>query len=254
MFRVAIPARLASTRLPAKVLASIAGKPMLEYVYRLAMRSGASEVVIATDNDAVKEACAAFGAEVELTSKDHLSGTDRIAELALRRGWEEESILVNVQADEPLLPPALIDQVAALLAADARADIATLWTPITSIENYLDTNVVKVVCAGEHALYFSRAPIPWNRDAAPAGLHGQQDYRGSRRHIGIYAYRLGVLRRLAASQASELERRERLEQLRALELGMTIAAAEACEAPGPCVDTASDLAEVERLMTARRRP
>ncbi len=255
MFRVAIPARFASTRLPAKVLAAIAGKPMIEHVHQLASRSGAREVVVATDDERVRAACAAFGAQVELTSIDHQTGTDRIAELARRRGWAGESIVVNVQADEPLLPPALIDQVAGLLAGEADADIATLWTPITTIESYLDPNVVKVVVGDDgHALYFSRAPIPWNRDAAPGGLASQQAYRGSRRHIGIYAYRLAALQRLAESAPSALEQLERLEQLRALEMGLRIAVGEACETPGPCVDTASDLAEVERQMALRRRP
>jgi 3-deoxy-manno-octulosonate cytidylyltransferase (CMP-KDO synthetase) len=255
MFRVAIPARFASTRLPGKVLAPIGGRPMIEHVHRLAVRSGAMEVVIATDDESVRAACAAFGAEVELTSRDHPSGTDRIAEIARRRGWADDSIVVNVQADEPLLPPALIDQAADLLASDPGADVATLCTPITAIEEYLDPNVVKVVMrAGGRALYFSRAPIPWNRDGAPAGLASQQDFRGSWRHIGIYAYRLGALQRLAASPPSALEQLERLEQLRALQTGLAIAVAEAIEAPGQGVDTAADLAQVERLMTITQRP
>ncbi len=255
MFRVAIPARFASTRLPGKVLAPIAGRPMIEHVYRLAVRSGALEVVVATDDERVRAACVAFGAEVELTSRDHPSGTDRIAEIARRRGWTDDSIVVNVQADEPLLPAVLIDQAADLLASDPGADIATLCTPITVMEEYLDPNVVKVVMrAGGRALYFSRAPIPWNRDAAPGGLASQQDYRGSWRHIGIYAYRLGALQRLAASPPSPLERLERLEQLRALETGLAIAVAEANEAPGQGVDTAADLAQVERLMANAQRP
>ncbi len=256
MFRVAIPARLDSTRFPAKVLAPLAGRAMIEHVHGLAQRSGAAEVVIATDNERVRAACAAFGAQVELTSAEHLSGTDRIAELARRRGWADDSIVVNVQADEPLLPPALIDQVAGLLADDAGADIATLQTPITTIGDYLDPNVVKVVGRADgRALYFSRAPIPWNRDAAPEGLASQRDYRGSRRHIGIYAYRLGALQQLAASRPSALEQLERLEQLRALQIGLAIAITDACETPGPGVDTAADLARVERLLAGNpRRP
>ena len=245
MFRVAIPARFASTRLHAKVLAPIAGLPMIEHVHRLALQSGALEVVVATDDERVRAACAAFGAEVELTSGDHPSGSDRIAEVARRRGWADDSIVVNVQADEPLLPPALIDQVAGLLASDPGADIATLSTPIMALDEYLNPNVVKVVSRGDgRALYFSRAPIPWNRDGAPRAL----------RHIGIYAYRPGALRRLAASPPSALEQLERLEQLRALQIGLVFAVAEACETPGPGVDTAADLAQVERLMTVTRRP
>jgi 3-deoxy-manno-octulosonate cytidylyltransferase (CMP-KDO synthetase) len=254
VFRVVIPARFASTRLPGKVLTPIAGRPMIEHVHRLALRSAAQEVVVATDDEQVRAACAAFGAEVELTARDHQSGTDRIAEIVQRRRWAGDSVVVNVQADEPLLPPALIDQVAALLAGDTGADIATLCTPITTIQEYLDPNVVKAVMRADgRALYFSRAPIPWNRDSAPAGIGSQQDYRGSWRHIGIYAYRVGVLLRLAASAPSALEQLERLEQLRALQSGLAIAIADACEVPGPGVDSAADLAQVERLMASSRR-
>jgi 3-deoxy-manno-octulosonate cytidylyltransferase (CMP-KDO synthetase) len=254
MFRVAIPARFESTRLPGKVLAPLAGRPMIEHAHRLALRSGAAEVVIATDDERVRTACASFGAEVEMTSPSHPSGTDRIAELAQRRGWAEDSIVVNLQADEPLLPPALIGQAARLLARDAGADIATLCAPIESLEAYLDPNVVKVAMRADGcALYFSRAPIPWHRDGAPAGLASQTEFRGCWRHVGIYAYRVGALQRLAKMAPSLLERLERLEQLRALEAGMAIAIAEASEVPGPGVDTAADLAEVERLMAATRR-
>jgi 3-deoxy-manno-octulosonate cytidylyltransferase (CMP-KDO synthetase) len=254
MFRVAIPARYASTRLPGKVLAPIAGRPMIEHVHRLALRSGALEVVIATDDERVRATCAAFGAVVELTSRDHASGTDRIAEIARRREWADDSIVVNVQADEPLMPPALIGQAASLLVRDPGADIATLCAPIAALDEYLDPNVVKVVMRNDgRALYFSRAPIPWNRDGAPAGLTSQQEYRGALRHIGIYAYRVGALRRLAASPPSVLERLEWLEQLRALQAGFAIAIAEATEAPGQCVDTSADLAKVECLMANDQR-
>jgi 3-deoxy-manno-octulosonate cytidylyltransferase (CMP-KDO synthetase) len=255
VFRVVIPARFASTRLPAKVLVPIAGRPMIEHVHRLALRSGAEEVVVATDDERVRAVCAAFGAAVELTARDHPSGTDRIAEVAQRRRWAGDSVVVNVQADEPLLPPALIAQAAALLVGDPGADIATLCTPITTIEEYLDPNVVKAVMRADgRAMYFSRAPIPWNRDSAPAGIESQQDWRGSRRHIGIYAYRVSALLRLAASAPSALERLERLEQLRALQCGFAIAITDACEVPGPGVDSAADLAKVELLMTNSRHP
>lgn len=253
MFRVAIPARFASTRLPGKPLAPLAGLPMIQHVHRLATRSGAEEVIVATDDERVHAACAAFGAQVEMTSGSHPSGTDRIAELARRRGWADDSVVVNVQADEPLLPPALIDQAAALLVRDRRADIATLRAPIASLEEYLDPNVVKVVTRADgRALYFSRAPIPWCRDGAPTGFASQKDHQGSWRHIGIYAYRVGALHRLAASPPSALERRERLEQLRALEMGLAIVVAQAGEAPGPGVDTAADLERVACLMTSGR--
>ena len=252
MFRVAIPARHASTRLPGKPLAPLAGRTMIEHVYRLAMRSSAMEVVVVTDDERIRAACAAFGAAVEMSSASHPSGTDRIAELAVRRAWTDDSVVVNVQADEPMLPPTLIDQAAALLAADRQADIATLCTPITGLAEYLDPNVVKVVMqSNDRALYFSRAPVPWNRDGAPAGLASQCEFRGSFRHLGIYAYRVGALRRLAASPPSMLERLEELEQLRALQMGLGIAVAVARETPGPGVDTAADLRSVEVLMTTR---
>lgn len=255
MFRVAIPARHASTRLPGKPLRVIAGLPLVLHVHRLALRAGASEVVIATDDERVRAACAAAGAAVEMTSDRHPSGTDRLAELAARRRWPDDAVVVNVQGDEPLLPPALIGQVAALLESDAALDLATLATPIASLEEYLDPNVVKVTTRADgRALYFSRAPIPWRRDDAPAGLASQRGHQGARRHIGLYACRAGALRRLASLPPSPLETLERLEQLRALENGLAIAVADAVEPPGPGVDTAEDLARVERLLAGGPLP
>jgi len=254
MFRVAIPARHASTRLPGKPLALLAGLPMILHVHRLAMRSGATEVIVATDDERIHRICSAAGAEVEMTAADHASGTDRIAELASRRGWADDAIVVNLQGDEPLMPPALIDQVAMLLADHPSAAIATLATPIVSQADYLDPNVVKLTTSpGGLALYFSRAPIPWDRDGAPEGLASQTRHRDARRHLGIYAYRVGALRRLAGLGASPLELRERLEQLRALQHGLPIVVGDAIEVPGPHVDTAEDLARVERLMAAGQR-
>ena len=255
MFRVAIPARHDSSRLPGKPLRLIAGLPLVLHVHRLALRSGADEVVIATDDERIRAACAAAGAAVELTSDRHPSGTDRLAELAARRGWPDDAIVVNVQGDEPLLPPALIGQVAALLASDTGADVATLATPIGSLEDYLDPNVVKVTARADgRALYFSRAPIPWRRDDAPAGLASQRGHEGARRHIGLYAYRVAALKTLARLPPSRLETLERLEQLRALENGLAIAVADAVEPPGPGVDTPEDLARVERLLASGRLP
>lgn len=255
MFRVAIPARFGSRRLPGKPLALLAGTPMVLHVHRLAQRSGAQEIVIATDDERIRAACAAAGADVEMTSPKHPSGTDRIAELAGRRGWSGDSVVVNVQADEPMLPPGLIRQAAQLLERDATADIATLAAPIESLDEYLSPNVVKVVTRSDgRALYFSRAPIPWDRDGAPAGLASQSRFRGARRHIGIYAYRVEALVRLAAAPPSTLERAERLEQLRALQMGLAIAVGDARERPGPGVDTEDDLANVELLLREGRRP
>jgi 3-deoxy-manno-octulosonate cytidylyltransferase (CMP-KDO synthetase) len=255
VFRIAIPARYASTRLPGKPLALLAGTPMIVHVHRLALRSGAQEVVVATDDERIRAVCAAAGADVEMTSPRLPSGTDRIAELVARRGWAGDSVVVNVQADEPMLPPGLIRQAAELLLRDAGAEIATLSAPVETLGEYLDPNVVKVVTnTAGRALYFSRAPIPWHRDGATAGLASQTRFRGARRHLGIYAYRVEALSRLAAAPPSTLERAESLEQLRALQIGLAIAVGDAAERPGPGVDTEDDLAHVERLLREGRRP
>jgi 3-deoxy-manno-octulosonate cytidylyltransferase (CMP-KDO synthetase) len=254
VFRVVIPARHASTRLAGKPLALLTGEPMILHVHRIAMRSGAAEVIVATDDERIRAACAAAGAVVEMTSAAHASGTDRIAEIAARRGWADQEIVVNVQGDEPLLPHSLIAQAAGLLAANPAAAIATLATPIATDADYLDPNVVKVVARTDGmALYFSRAPIPWDRDgfASSPASRDRDRHRGARRHIGLYAYRVSALRALAAAPATALELRERLEQLRALSIGLSIAVADAAEAPGPGVDTPEDLARVDALMQGR---
>jgi 3-deoxy-manno-octulosonate cytidylyltransferase (CMP-KDO synthetase) len=249
VFRVVIPARYASSRLPGKALIGIAGKPMVQWVYERACAAGAHEVLIATDDQRIVSAAHAFGAAAVMTGA-HPSGTDRIAEVARTRGWSGQDIVVNVQGDEPLMPAAVIGQVAGLLAAQPQAEIGTLATPIESLEELQDPNVVKVVTeAGGMALYFSRAPIPWNRDGAAAGLTSQRDYGGARRHRGIYAYRVAALLRLAQLAPGVLEEREKLEQLRALEHGMRISVADACEQPGPDVNTPADLQRVNALLT-----
>jgi 3-deoxy-manno-octulosonate cytidylyltransferase (CMP-KDO synthetase) len=254
MFRAVIPARHGSTRLPGKPLALIAGTPMVLHVHRLAVRSGAAEVIVATDDDSIRAACASVGAIVEMTSAAHASGTDRIAEVAARRRWAAADIVVNVQGDEPLLPPALVAQAASLLAATPSASVATLAVPIATEAEYLDPNVVKVVARPDGmALYFSRAPIPWDRDGSASSPAGTQRHLGARRHLGLYAYRVSALQALAAAPAAALERRERLEQLRALSLGMQVAVADAVEPPGPGVDKPEDLARVEAILRARVR-
>ena len=250
-FRVVIPARYASTRLPGKALQPIGGKPMLQWVYERARAAGAREVLIATDDARIVAAARAFGADAVLTASAHASGSDRIAELARRSNWAADDIVVNVQGDEPLIPPVLIAQVAQLLAGQAAAQVATLATPLASLDELLDPNVVKVVTdRGGFALYFSRAPIPWNRDSAPAGLGTQMDFAGARRHRGLYAYRVGALLRLAQLPRGSLEEREKLEQLRALENAMPIAVADALEMPGPDVNTLADLEHVRALIAS----
>jgi 3-deoxy-manno-octulosonate cytidylyltransferase (CMP-KDO synthetase) len=219
---------------------------MLQWVHERATSSRAAEVIIATDDERIAVASRGFGATVAMTARTHVSGTDRIAEVAKSRGWTDDDIVVNVQGDEPLIPPAIIDQVAELLAAHPRAGIATLATRIEQAGDLADPNTVKVACdTGGRALYFSRAPIPWNRDAAntptPASL----------RHIGIYAYRVAALRTLAELPASRLEQIEKLEQLRALENGMEIRVALAVERPLADVNTAADLERAERALALR---
>jgi 3-deoxy-manno-octulosonate cytidylyltransferase (CMP-KDO synthetase) len=253
-FRVVIPARYASVRLPGKVLLPIGGQPMLQRVYARAASAAAQQVLIATDDERIAHAARAFGAQAVMTAATHLSGTDRIAEVAQAGNWAADDIVVNLQADEPLMPAALIRQVAALLESAPHAAIATLATPIGSVAELLDPNAVKVVCdAAGRALYFSRAPIPWNRAGAAAGPASQTDAGGARRHIGLYAYRVGALLRLAALPPSTLEMREHLEQLRALENGLAIRVADALEPPGPDVNTFADLERVAALLTTASR-
>jgi 3-deoxy-manno-octulosonate cytidylyltransferase (CMP-KDO synthetase) len=252
VFRVVIPARHASSRLPGKPLLPLAGEPMILHVHRLALRSGAAEAIVATDDERIRSACKAAGAEVEMTSERHMSGTDRIAEVAVRRGWAARDVVVNVQGDEPLLPPALIVQAAELLARTPAASIATLATPIDCEADYLDPNVVKVVSRSDGmALYFSRAPVPWDRDGFAAEPPRSDRHAGARRHLGLYAYRVEALCRLAAAPPVALEQRERLEQLRALAMGLGIVVGDAVEAPGPGVDTPEDLARAQALLAAR---
>lgn len=254
LFHVVVPARYASVRLPGKPLLPIAGRPMIEWVWERARDSGAASVTIATDHEAIASACRAFGAEVCMTDAAHASGTDRIAEVAARTGWDEDTVVVNVQGDEPLLPASLVYQVAELLQLHPEAEIGTLGTPIHDLEEYLDPNVVKLVTAADgRALCFSRAPVPWHRDGAPQGLASQQRFEGAMRHLGLYSYRVGALQRLAGTAPCRLEEIERLEQLRALWLGMRIQADAALEVPPPGIDTAADLERINRLL-ARNQP
>ena len=250
-FTVVIPARFASTRLPGKPLQEIAGKPMIQHVWEQACKSSAQQVVVATDDARIVSAGEAFGARVELTSVEHNPGTARLAEVASQLGLASDAIVVNVQGDEPLIPPAIIDQVAANLAAHPEAAIATLAEPIEDVTALFNPNVVEVSSdINGLALTFSRAPLPWARDALaqdrnvlPAGV----PYR---RHIGIYAYRAGFLHDFVAWGPCQLEDTECLEQLRALWHGVRIHVADALQSPPAGVDTAEDLERVRRLLGA----
>jgi 3-deoxy-manno-octulosonate cytidylyltransferase (CMP-KDO synthetase) len=252
-FKVVIPARYGASRLPGKPMLEIAGRPMIQWVIEAALRSRAEEVLVATDDPRIAAAAVdprrSGGSLAIMTRDDHMSGTDRIAEVAAARHWSQRTIVVNLQGDEPQMPPLLIDQVAGLLDEHPAAELATLSTPITNVQEFLDPNVVKVVTGRDGlALYFSRAPIPWHRDGAPQGLTSQTSILGARRHLGIYAYRVAALQQLTILPPSDLELTERLEQLRALQVGMRIAVGVAMEAPPAGVDTAEDLSRVRHAL------
>ncbi|MDR0633973.1 MAG: 3-deoxy-manno-octulosonate cytidylyltransferase [Azoarcus sp.] len=244
-FRVVIPARYASARLPGKPLADIGGRPMVVRVLERAMAAGADEVWVATDHPAVFDAVTAAGGRALMTRADHPSGTDRLAEVVAALGWLDDTIIVNAQGDEPLLDPRLIAAVASGLAADPGAAIATAAHPIDDIGEALNPNVVKVVCDGRgRALYFSRAPIPWARDAWAGGARALPPGLPVLRHIGLYAYRADFLRRYGALAPAPPEQWEMLEQLRALWHGFPIRVL-TLDAPPPAgVDTEEDLARV----------
>lgn len=248
-FRVLIPARYASTRLPGKPLLDIAGKPMLQRVYEQALASGAQSVVIATDDARIEAAARGFGAAVCMTSPAHGSGSERLAEAVTLLGYGDDEIVVNLQGDEPLMPPPLLKQVADNLAAHARAEVATLCTRIHTAAELFDPHAVKVVMDREGmALYFSRAVIPWDRDAFAVTTEELPDQALHHRHLGLYAYRVGFLKRYVTLEPCALERMEVLEQLRVLWHGAGIHVAEAVVLPAPGVDTPEDLERVRRAI------
>ena len=247
---IVIPARHASTRLPGKPLLDVAGKSMIQRVWERARGAAASSVLIATDDLRIADHARAFGADVAMTSATHPSGTDRLEEVARQRGWSDATIVVNVQGDEPLIPAAVIDQVAANAAADESVVAATLAEPLSDPQRLFDPNVVKVVRdANNRALYFSRAPIPYARDHFRAGAQASHlpDTAQWLRHIGIYAYRVGVLHRYVAWPRHPLEATESLEQLRILGMGERIHVDLACVDVPAGVDTPDDLARVRAL-------
>lgn len=252
-FKVVIPARLGSTRLPRKVLRDVAGKPLVRWVWEAARASGAEQVVIATDDPSVEQAVRAFGAEVRLTAATHQSGTDRVNEVARAEGWDRDIVVVNLQGDEPLMPPALVREAARLLVEDSAADIATLCHPLHAVDEWLNPNVVKLVMDRRgYALYFSRAPLPWKRDpvsTAEAGGHMPPEL--AYRHIGLYAYRVGSLAQFSELPPGDLEQCEALEQLRALSHGFRIRVGVTQNPPPRGVDTDEDLAAVSALLARR---
>ena len=246
-YTVLIPARLASTRLADKPLADIAGKPMVVRVAQRAAQSGASRVVVAADSPSIVDACRLHGVHAVLTRTDHPSGSDRLAEASRLLGLAPDHVVVNVQGDEPLIAPALIDAVAALLEQRPAASMSTAAHPIDAVADFVNPNVVKAVLdAAGMALYFSRAPVPWWRDGFAAGV-AQLPMPAPLRHIGIYGYRVSFLQQFPALAQAPMEVCEALEQLRALWHGHRIAVHVTDEAPGPGVDTPADLERVRLL-------
>jgi 3-deoxy-manno-octulosonate cytidylyltransferase (CMP-KDO synthetase) len=249
VFHVVIPARFAATRLPGKPLLDIGGRPLIRWVWECACASGAQSVIVATDDARVLKVVAGFGGDCVMTAGSHQSGTDRIAEVVRSRALLPEEIVVNLQGDEPLMPPAAVGDVAAALGSQPRFDIASAVAPIQTLAEFLDSSCVKALrgCEGQ-ALYFSRAPVPWPRDQITAGRPAA--FFGAWRHIGIYAYRVRSLLQFAALAPTPLETTEKLEQLRALENGMSIYLTTLREAPPAGVDTPEDLERARARLQA----
>jgi 3-deoxy-manno-octulosonate cytidylyltransferase (CMP-KDO synthetase) len=249
-FVVVIPARYASTRFPGKPLAELDGKPMVAHVVDRAHESGADEVIVATDDERIADAVSASGCAVAMTRTDHASGTDRIAEVVKQRGWNDDTIVVNAQGDEPLMPPEIISAVASKLDECLDAAIATVCHPISEVVEFMDTNAVKVVFdRSGYALYFSRAPIPWARDDFAVDRSRLPNQFPAYRHVGIYAYRCAFLRTYSALSPVRLEQFESLEQLRALVHGYRIAVSVTDQAPPQGIDTREDLERVRSKIT-----
>jgi len=248
-FTVVIPARLASSRLPNKPLADIAGLPMVVRVAQRAMQSQATQVVVAADDERIVQACDRHGVLALLTRQDHVSGSDRLAEACQLLGLPDDALVVNVQGDEPLMRPDLINQVAHVLTERPDASMSTAAHAIGSLEEFYNPNIVKVVMdARQMALYFSRAPIPWWRDGESDSGFKSLPNPAPLRHIGIYAYRAGFLRLFPQLTPAPIETMESLEQLRALWHGHRIAVHVTSDAPGHGVDTPEDLARVRQLL------
>ena len=249
-YTIVIPARHGSSRFPGKPLHRLGGRPMVLHVLDRALESRARSVVVATDDERIGSVCRAAGADVEMTSPEHPSGTDRIAEVARRREWPAERVIVGLQGDEPATPPERLDALAANLVAHPEADMATFRAPIARREDWLDPMRVKVVTdAAGMALYFSRAPIPWRRD--PTGRI--DDFPEAFAHVGLYAYRAGFLGRYASLEPSPLEREEQLEQLRVLHHGGRIHVGTLADSAVHGVDVPGDVPAAELALEAFRR-
>lgn len=254
-YRIIIPARYASSRLPGKPLLPLAGKPMLQWVWERARGTDAESITVATDDPRVEAAARAFGADVCMTSPTHESGTDRLAEVCRTRAWLGRDIIVNLQGDEPVMPASLLRSVATALDTQPDVGIATLATPVETVDDLFDPNIVKVVRDGRGlGMYFSRAPIPWSRaqfagTGRPSELPDGVPYL---RHLGLYAYRAETLLQVSAAPPHPVEQVEALEQLRALALGVRIHVGVVDEPPGHGVDTPADLARVEALLSVQQ--
>ena len=248
-FTVVIPARFDSTRLPGKPLLDIAGKPMIQHVYERAQESGAENIIIATDDQRVADAASGFAAQVCMTSSHHSSGTERLSEVVTKLGLNNDEIVVNLQGDEPLMPPSLIHQVAQNLADYQQASVATLAEKIHTAAELFDPHAVKVISdQNGYAIYFSRAPIPWDRDAFTVTTEQLPEQALHFRHIGLYAYRAEFINQYVSWPACELEQMESLEQLRVLWHGHKIHVAEAVESAVAGVDTEADLVCVRQVL------
>lgn len=245
-YKIVIPARFASTRLPGKPLIKLAGKPMIQHVYERARATGVEDIVIATDDERIEAVAKEFGAEVVMTSPDHENGTERIAEVARLKGWSQDSVIVNLQGDEPLIPQSLIELTAQGLINNPEAGMSSLCTPLSVDSDAFSPNVVKVVLDKQSfAMYFSRASIPWDRDSYSGGLNNMTQKMPVYRHIGMYGYRVSFLNQYSQMDACALEATESLEQLRALWYGVKIHMSVIEQAPSHGVDTLDDVKRVE---------
>lgn len=248
-YKIVIPARYASSRLPGKPLIDLAGKPMIQHVYERALQAEADDVVIATDDERIASVARAFGADVVMTSPDHENGTERIAEVVAIKGWSDDTVVVNLQGDEPLIPRSLIELTAQGLLENDDAGMSSVCTPVTSAHDAFDPNVVKVVLnQRQFAMYFSRASIPWDRDLYRDGLKTVTQKMPVYRHIGMYGYRVSFLKAYEGMEVCPLEGTESLEQLRALWYGVGIHMAIIDQAPGHGIDTPEDAERVSAIL------